>query len=403
MNGTRKMLFGRYDVAAFLNFFVYAAGSVVVPVALVALARELGFPLATGGMTAGGALHLGRTLPMMAALLVCGFAAGRWGMRRTLGMSVILMGTGMAGCAMASTYGALFFALMIAGSGEGVIEGLSTPFIQDLHPGEPGRYINFTHGFWSVGVLVTVLVSGALISLGVSWRMITGGVAALALIPALLLLLPAPAGRGYPDHPEPIHWKAVRNHALDIVRRPRFWLLFAAMFAAGGAEFCLTFWCASYIQLNFTTTAWAGGLGTAFFAGGMVTGRTGWGYLIDQHQLRPLLIFSALAGTAISLTFPVMERIWVFFGLLFAVGIATAPLWPSIQSYAADRLPGTDTTMLFVLLSGAGIPGCGFFAWLMGVIGDHGGLSRAFYLVPACFFALAVLIAIDWLWPRRSS
>jgi fucose permease len=133
----------------------------------------------------------------------------------------------------------------------------------------------------------------------------------------------------------------------------------------------------------------------------MVAGRTGWGYLIDQHHLRRLLIYSALAGAGISLAFPVLTNLWVFFGLLLLVGIATAPFWPSIMSYCDDQLPGTDTTMLFVLLSCAGVPGCGVFAWLMGVIGDHYGLSRAFYLVPACFLVLAALIGIDWLCPPR--
>ena len=403
MNSSRNMVFGRFDVAAFASFFSYAAGSVVVPVALVSLAKELGFPLAAGGMAAGGALHLGRTLLMVASLLACGFVAGRWGKRRTFGWSALLMGLGMAACAVAPAYSVLLVALMVAGVGEGAIEGLSTPFVQDLHTDEPGRYINFTHGFWSIGVLVTVLASGALLSLGVSWRLLTGAVAALTLIPAGLLLLPSRKGRAYPEHPEPIHWTTVHDHSVKIIRHPRFWLFFAAMFVAGGGEFCLTFWCASYIQLNFTPAAWAGGLGTALFAAGMVAGRTGWGYLIKQHQLPHLILFSALAGTAISLVFPVLANLWLFFGLLFLVGIATAPFWPSVQSYCADRLPGTDTTMLLVLLAAAGIPGCGFFTWLMGVIGDRHGLSQAFYLVPACFLALAALIAIDWICPQRTA
>jgi MFS family permease len=395
------MVFGRYDIATFASFFAYAAGAVVIPVALVEVARELGFPLASGGMTAGGALHLGRTVPMVAALLGCGFAAGRWGKRRAFGWSVLLMGLGMAGCAVAPVYAVLFLALMLAGIGEGIVEGLATPFVQDLHLDEPGRYINFSHGFWSVGVLVTVLVSGALLSLGVSWRLLTGAVAAVSLIPAWLLLRPSRHGPPYPEHPEPIHWTTVHDHAVRILRRPHFWLFFAAMFVAGGGEFCLTFWCASYIRLNFTDAAWAGGLGTALFSAGMVAGRTGWGYLIKQHQLRHLVLLSALAGTVISLLFPVLTNLGLFFGLLFLVGIATAPLWPSVQSYCADRLPGTDTTMLFVLLAAAGIPGCGFFTWLMGVIGDRGGLRHAFYLVPACFLALAALMGLDRLWPRR--
>ena len=81
MPAVRHMTFGRYDYAAFLTFFAYASGSIVVPVALVILARDLGFSLESGGMTAGGALQLGRTVPMVGTMLLCGFAAGRWGTR----------------------------------------------------------------------------------------------------------------------------------------------------------------------------------------------------------------------------------------------------------------------------------------------------------------------------------
>ena len=90
----RKMTFGRYDYAAFVSFIAYAAGSVVLPVALVSLARDLGFALDEGGMGAGGALHLGRTMVIVASMLLVGFAAGRWGKRRTMGVSVALMGVG---------------------------------------------------------------------------------------------------------------------------------------------------------------------------------------------------------------------------------------------------------------------------------------------------------------------
>ena len=394
----RKMTFGRYDYASFLAFFSYAAGSVVFPVALVSLADDLGFSLDKGGMSAGGALHLGRTIALVASMLLCGFAAGRWGKRKTMGVSAALMSLGVLLCALTPGYGLLFLALMIAGVGEGVVEGLTTPFVQALHPNEPGRYINFAHSFWSIGVVVTVLVSGGLISLGVPWRVLVAGVAVAGFIAAALILFPQSKGREYPDHREPIHWKVIWGHASQIVHTRRFWLFFAAMFVAGGGEFCLTYWCASFIQLNFMNAAWAGGVGTACFAGGMFLGRTGWGYLIKQHQLKQLIVWSALAGAIITFLFPLLTSLWVLFALLLLAGIATAPFWPSVQSYCTDCLPETDTTMLFILLSCAGIPGCGVFTWLMGYIGDQtGDLRSAFYLVPACYLTLATLIGLDWL------
>jgi MFS family permease len=397
MINSRKMTFNRFDYAAFLSYFIYAAGSVAVPVVLVLLARDLGFSLEHGGMSAGGALQLGRMASMVISMLLCGFIAGLWGKRLSFGWSIVLMGFGLGLCAITPSYGILFIAFFITGIGEGVLEGIATPFVQDLHPDESGRYLNFSHSFWSIGVMVTVLISGALLSVGISWRMIIGAVAVLSLIPALMLILPSKKGHEYPEHPEVIKYGTVLNHAIKIIKIPRFWIFFFGMFVAGGGEFCLTFWCASYIQLNFVPEAWAGGAGTACFAFGMVIGRTGWGYIIRQNQLRELLIGSALAGTFLTLFFPVLTNLWTFFGLLFLAGIATAPFWPSIQSYCADCLPETDTTMLFILLACAGIPGCGFFTWLMGYIGNiNGDLSMAFYLVPGCFLILVILIGIDW-------
>lgn len=391
----RKMVFGRYDYASFLAFIAYAAGSVVVPVSLVPLAEELGFRLESGGLAAGGALHLGRTLSMVASLLLCGFWAGRWGKRRTLGVAIVLMGLGMGLCALAPAYGFVFLALVIAGLGEGVIEGMITPFVQDLHPEEPGRYINFSHAFWSIGVLGTVLIVGALLSQGVSWRLITGGVSLFALFPALLVLGPVRPERAYPEHPEPLDRTRIWSRMRSILTLPTFWRFFAAMFVAGGGEFCITFWCASYLQLHFHASAWIGGVGTACFAAGMVLGRTAEGYWIHQQHLKPLIIGSALAGTAITLCMPLAASLGLFLLLLFLAGIATAPFWPSVQSHSTDRLPHVDTTMLFILLACAGVPGCGVATWAMGYLGNHGGLGRAFYLVPACYLVLALLIGSD--------
>ena len=396
MNESRRMVFGRYDYASFLVFIAYSAGAVVVPVSLVVLARELGFRLESGGLAAGGALHLGRTLAMVASLLLCGFWSGRWGKRRTMGVAVLGMGLGMSLCAFAPAYGFVFLALLLAGLGEGVIEGLATPFVQDLHPEEPGRYINFSHAFWSIGVLATVLLTGALLSHGVSWRLITGGVSAMALVPALLLLGPERSGHAYPEHPQTLNRATVGRQMAAILRLPAFWRFFAAMFVAGGGEFCLTFWCASYLQLHFSASAWVGGVGTACFAAGMVLGRTGGGYWLKQQHLKSLIIGSALAGTVITLCLPIASSLGTFLFLLFLAGIATAPFWPSVQSYAADRLPRVDTTMLFILLACAGVPGCGVATWLMGYLGNHsGGLGRAFYLVPACYLLLALLIGVE--------
>lgn len=396
-----KMTFGRYDYAACLTFASYAICSLVIPMCLVPLAASMGFPLEDGGMGLGGALQLGRSIPMVAAMLLCGFASGIWGKRRTLGWSILLMSMGIMACAIAPVYGMLFAALAIAGLGEGVIEGLATPFIQDLHPDQPGRYLNFSHAFWSVGVVAIVLAAGALLYFGVEWRAIVLGTGFVALVPALLLLFPA-RNTSLSDRFVKSHWKDVCADTLAIVRQKRFWLFFAAMFFAGGGEFCLTFWCASFIQLEYAGSAWAAGAGTACFATGMIVGRLGSGILIHQQHLKKLIVAMAFMATVVCLFFPWLNSLWVLFILLFLSGIAAGPFWPSIQSDGAHRVQG-DYTMMMILFSCAGVPGCGFFTTAIGVLGDWVGLRMSFLIVPACFFVVLLLMGYDWLSETREN
>jgi MFS family permease len=394
-----KMVFGRYDFANFFGLGAYATTSVIVPIVLVALAGNLGFPLEDGGKSAGGALQFGRSVPMIGAMLFCGFSAGYFGKIRSLGVAMLFMCGGILLAACSNSYWPLFAAIAIAGLGEGVVEGLLTPLVQDLHKDEPGRYINFTHSFWSIGVVFTVLVAGALLLRGVNWRWILGGCALFALIPALMFLLPSKKSKAAPHRK--LSFATVFGHAAGIVRIGRFWLFFVTMFLAGGGEFCLTFWVSSFIQLDYGANALMGALGTAFFAGGMIAGRMGSGVLIKQKHLLQLILLTALFGTLLGIFPPFLTDIWVLFGVLFFLGIATGPFWPSIQSYCVEQFEHCDSTMIFILLSCAGIPGSGFFAWLMGFTGDHVGLRASFFLVPLCYGGLGLLIAIDALRHRK--
>ena len=390
-----KLSFGRYDYATFMTFIAYAVCSIVIPMCLVPLAADLHFPLDGGGMAKGGALQLARSIPMVLSLVLCGFLAGRWGKRKSLGLSILLMAAGILIAAVTPLYGILFLALIATGLGEGVIEGLVTPFVQDLHPEQPGRYLNLSHSFWSVGVVVLVLAAGALLQIGVSWRIIVGAAGVLAIIPALLFLAPNHSASN-PDHAEErLNWREVANNSRDIMRQRRFWLYFAAMFFAGGAEFCLTFWCASFIQLAYGGSAWAAGLGTAVFAAGMFCGRIGSAFFVRQEHLQRLIVVMAALGTLISLFLPFLNSVNWLYPLLFVAGISAGPFWPSIQSHGQMRTPG-DITMMMVLFSCAGVPGCGFFTWLMGVLGDVVGLRMSFLMIPACFLVVVGLICWDW-------
>ena len=299
LSGRARLRFGRYDYAAFLTFAAYAASSLAIPVVLVDMAEDLHFPLQEGGMAAGGAFQVVRSLAMCASMVFAGFAAARWGNRRTLGFAIGTMGLGILLCALAPSYLLVLPVLLIAGLGEGVVEGLGTPFVQDMHRDDPGRYVNFSHGFWSLGTFAFALLAGAALVWNVGWRAILAAVGLVALLPVVLLFLPSRTP--YPERAQADPPSRTWRRLVELLRTRRFWLFFAAMF-------------------------------------------------------------------------------------LFAIILIF------IQSLCVDRLPQLDSTLAFIVLSCAGVPGCGFFTWLMGLAGDRFGLARSFALVPVSYLVMVALV-----------
>ena len=384
---------GRYDYATYMTYISYSSCSVIIPVVLIEIARTLNFPLESGGQGAGGALQIGRSLFMVLAMIFCGFAAGKWGKRFTIGTSVILMGLGIGIASVAPSYGIIFLALAVAGFGEGIIEGLCTPVLQDLHEDdEPSRYINFGHGFWSIGIVMMTLLVGWLLNQKVDWRYIVGGVALFATLPALMFLLP---DKRVVFKKEKVDVATVWHHTLDTLKSGRFWLFFILMFLGGGAEFGLTFWASSFVRMTFNSTPMQGAMATLIFSIGMIIGRLGAAAVIPQKYLFHMLLSTAATGIAAGILLPFAPSIWAAYGLFLVLGLSCSALWPSSQSYCTDRMPFLDSTVVYIILSCAGTPGCGIMTWLLGKVGDNVSLKWSILLVPLCLFLFVAVLLFE--------
>ncbi len=391
------MKFRRFDYAAFLLFMTYAVCSLIIPVVLVEVAKDLHFDLDKGGMSAGGVLQMGRSATMVAAMLVCSMCATRFGLRRSLAVAAIFMALGITLAACSQWYWMLLTVLIIAGIGEGLVEGLATPFVGELHKNdEPGRYINFTHGFWSIGIFICIPLLGWLSNCNISWRWLCLITAAATLVPALILFVKGKKPVECLEGTGRFDASGAVGHAWKILKNKYFWMFFAAMFVAGGGEFGVTFWSASLLRLEYNASPLLGGVATAVFSAGMMIGRTGSGLWVSQRNLPRLIMIAAVAGAILSIFFYSINGTIAVMVLLFFTGLASAPFWPSVQSYSVDRLPELDSTTVYILLSCAGVPGCGVFSMIMGKVGDMYGLRAAFMVVPVCYLILALIIACDY-------
>ena len=276
--------------------------------------------------------------------------------------------------------------MLLIGLGYAFLEALLTPLVEDLHPKDTGSRMNLLHSFWPIGVFVSVLLVGELLSRGVSWRSVFVGLSIVAI--TVFFLYPSSKRIALPSS------RTDFSHMGEILARPRFWFLGLALFFAGGAEVAFAFWSASYIQINFHTLPRAGALGAAIFALGMVTGRMGSARLLRRIGLKKLIYGSALLALAGSLTFFRIDKLPVLYGFMFYMGLTIACYWPSIQSYAARVLP-VDATVLMIFLSCFGIPGASFSPLLMGIIGDRFGLRLSFIVAPVFLLLLVACMTIE--------
>ena len=99
---------------------------------------------------------------------------------------------------------------------------------------------------------------------------------------------------------------------------------------------------------------------------------------------------------------PYAGSLALFYVLLAIAGVAAACFWPTILAEAAACLQ-VDATLLFVMLSCAGIAGFGFAPWLLGVIGDRSGLKAAFSAMPGFFITLLIALIIEWRMGKRNA
>lgn len=362
-------------------------------------------------MSNGGFLQIARGAAMVVSLVCCGIVGAFFGKRKTMGLSMLLMGGGILACSLSQSFIWMLPFLALAGLGEGICEGMATPFVNDLHEKDQAGYVSIAHSFWSVGIGISVVLAGALIATGFNWRWIVAASGVFSILVSLMFFWKERKGMEYPETRTQNKGGDVWRQTRQIVRHPRFWVYCLGMFIGAGAEFCLTFWSASFIRLHFNTSVWGAGLGTACLAFGMFLGRSGYGKFVPESKQPHLLVIAATCGIPVTIAIQLLGSqlfgsqamaLGVQYFLMFLSGFCIAPYWPTLQVYGAQQLKELDSTMLFIWFSSTGIPGCAFFTWLMGFLGDHIGLEKSLFIVPLSMALYGTLVSLEaFVFPRR--
>jgi fucose permease len=338
-------------------------------------------------LSEGGGMEMARNLVVLVVLLFAGILAQRWGKKRFLTLGQYFIAAGLLLGSISQNYPMLILSVMMMGVGGGFSEALLNPLVVDIHPRESGKYLNFSHAFYPIGIMGSALLFGELLTQGISWRFIFQ----IAAIGALIIAIYTTILRF------PIEKKDDSSYPklfATILKLRGFWLFAAAIFLGGSIEAALTFWSRSYVETYLSAVPRSGAIAVVVFAASMAFGRFLTAYLANKTSLNNIMIGSALLGIAVSVLIPLATTLFWFYALVALAGLAVACFWPTILAEADNFLP-VNTTILMVLLASVGIVGFGVTPWIMGLIGDSSELKSGFALIPLLYVGLLVVLLIE--------
>ena len=377
------------DFASWGGLIIFATSSVITPICLPEITKTLSISLSESG-----GMETARSFLVFIAILLAGFAALKWGKKRFITSGLYILAVGLLMASFSQSYLMLIASLMFIGIGGGLTEALINPLVVDIHPDDSGKYMNITHAFFPIGVMVSALLFGELLTLGYSWRIMFRIAAVAALVMGVFFNSSRfPTATANEDSA----WSLITK----ILRLPGFWLFAAAIFFGAGVESAFTFWSRSYVETYFRDVPRAGAIAVVVFAGTMAAGRLFVAKLSERISLKLIMIFSAFLGVGVSSIIPFASNLIWFYTLIAFAGIATGCFWPSILAEAANCLK-MNPTMLFVMLSCIGIIGFGLTPWAIGAIGDYASLKISFFIIPVFFLILVLLFTIEWQMTRKS-
>ena len=378
------------DIASWGGFMVFATSSIITPICLPEISKTLSTTLSEGG-----GMEAARSFLIVVVILLAGVSAHKWGKKRFITLGQYVLAAGLLMASLSQNYPMFIASLMVTGIGGGFTEAIINPLVVDIHPDDSGRYLNITNAFYPIGVMISALLFGELLTLGYSWRFMFRIAAAGTLAIGLVF-----SNSRFPSarNSERSAGKVIAG----ILGLWDFWLFAAAIFLGAGIESGFTFWSRSYVETYLKDLPRAGAIAVVVFAGTMAAGRLLAAKVSKTVSLKTILMCSALLGIGVSSIIPFAESLLWFYAFLALAGIAAASFWPTILAEAANYLK-VDSTILFILLACFGIAGFGLTPWAMGVIGDRIHLRAGFFVIPGFFTILVLVFAMEWWRTRKKS
>lgn len=335
------------------------------------------------GFMARGVLYWAQLGGYLVAILCSGIISDKFGRRgvTVTGIAAFMLGT--AGFAVSGHLVWALLALVLLGLGSGAINVGASGLFADLHPDRRGFALNLSRIFPTLGSMLVPALTAVTDWLSLTWRSIFMGMAGLTAVGwAVLGRRPfPPANVGYR-----FAWSDVRA----LFGNRGFLLLWLAAALAVGGEIGYWSWLITYVTEVRSTSMALGNVMFSLFWVAMLVGRLIGPWLAGRVGDVPLVGWS-LAGTAAGMLLTawapspaaqLAAAVWT--------GLAVAPAFPCLISYAGSLYPSVTGTVVSTLLTSIALGGM-IVPSAMGAGAEVIGMQGSYTLVPPITLALGLL------------
>lgn len=321
------------------------------------------------------------------AAILAGFAAPKlahlFGRALTAWLGMALFCIGVLMFIFSPPVQLTLIATLIAGFGTSMVINSTVTRLSHHFPNNPSRALSQAYGIGSAGYIFGTLSVGTLAGTTLSWRL---GLLIVIPVTALLYLFfkRDESVEHIPDEEGPQRGSLNR----------KFWIAWFGFIACISSEFATTFWAAALVRDRTGSSAAISTISLVAVGTGMAIGR--WfgpsvlkRYSLD-HQLKAIII-AQFVGFAI-LWFS--HTLWISIISLFVVGLSLSMQFALSSLRLIGFSDGRPDLAIgrSSLAAGAAIA---FAPFILGVLGDQFGISRAYLMVPILILiALATIITV---------
>ena len=351
---------GGVTALGYASFILVGWSALLVPALVPAIERDFTQPDAGVGV-----LYLVVSLMFVSGSLASGYLMEHLGRGLVLPAAVLALGAGLGVECLAPSWGLFVVGAGIGGLGSGSVEvGMNGLFLDRFHE-DRGRAMNRLHLCYSLGALAAPLAVGALVEVGVAWRLPFAITGVLVVAVALRLATRDLGAPGVEVAAPTLRGLGTRRVPLPLV------LLALAIACYVASENGVSSWLVRFLgdaPVGVATVTlslfWAGLTG-----GRIVASRF-------AGRFAPIAVAEAcgLAAGAAIVAAVVVPWVAASIALFGVAGFACGPVYPMIMATAGGLYPARSNAVSGILTAAA-VAGSVVYPPFMGFISNGAGLG----------------------------